>query len=71
MNNKVESKIFDTYEDAKLFQLKYGGDIIHQAVRANNSLQRSKCSWQLEMVSTDKCLFVLNLSAEWSLNNGS
>ena len=27
VNKKVKSKIFDTYEDAKFFQLKYGGDI--------------------------------------------
>ncbi len=42
VNQKVKSKIFDTYEDAKFFQLKYGGDILHQAVRANNNLQGSK-----------------------------
>ena len=27
INKKVKSKIFDSYEDAKYFQLKYGGDI--------------------------------------------
>ena len=28
-------------------------------------------SWQLQMVPLGKCLFILNLSAERSLNNGS
>ncbi len=27
VNKKVKSKIFDTYEDAKFFQLTYGGEI--------------------------------------------
>ncbi len=27
-------------------------------------------SWQLQLVPTGKCLFILNLSAECSLNNG-
>ena len=81
VNKKVKSKIFDTYEDAKFFQLKYGGDItfIKQyeqttSYREVSALDRdvddAESSWQLEMVPTGKCLFILNLSAECSLSNG-
>ncbi len=41
VSNKVKRTIFDTYEDAKLFQLKYGGEITFTKADAN--LQGSRC----------------------------
>jgi len=81
INKKVKSKIFDTYEDAKFFQLKYGGDItfIKQYEQTttykevsilDKGVEEAEMSWQLQMTPTGKCLFILNLSAECSLNNG-
>ena len=81
VNKKVKSKIFDTYEDAKFFQIKYGGDITfikqyeqtttYREVSAlDKDVEDAEMSWQLQLVPTGKCLFVLNLSAECSLNNG-
>ena len=81
VNKKVKSKIFDTYEDAKFFQLKYGGDItfIKQYEQTttykevsilDKGVEEAEMSWQLQMTPTGKCLFILNLSAECSLNNG-
>ena len=81
LNKKVKSKIFDTYEDAKFFQVKYGGDItfIKQYEQTttykevsilDKGVEEAEMSWQLQMTPTGKCLFILNLSAECSLNNG-
>ena len=81
VNKKVKSKICDTYEDAKFFQLKYGGDITFIKQYAQTTIYKEKSSldkdvddaemtWQLQMVPIGKCLFALSISAECSLNNG-
>ncbi len=36
----------------------------------DKDVEDAELNWQLEMAPTSKCLFVLNLSAECSLNNG-
>lgn len=76
INKKVKSKIFDTYEDAKFFQLKYGGEItfIKQYEQKSTisplDVDVKDADSTVEMVPTGKCLFILNLSAECSLSNG-
>jgi hypothetical protein len=81
VNKKVKSKIFDTYENAKFFQIKYGGDITFikqyeqtttygEVSALDKDVDDAEFRWQLQMVPTGKCLFVLNLSAERSLNHG-
>ena len=36
----------------------------------DRDVEDAEMSWQLQMVPTGKCLFILNLSAECSLSNG-
>ena len=81
INRTQKSKIFDTYEDAKFFQLKYGGDITfikqyeeRSEWRAESPLDEgvegAPMIYTNEMVPTGRSLFILNLSAEASLTNG-
>ena len=81
INKKVKSKIFDSYEDARYFQLKYGGDITFAkqyeqttTYREVNSLDKdvedAEMSWPLQMVPKGKYLVVRNLPAECSLGDG-
>ncbi len=82
VSKKVKSKIFDAYEDATFFQLKYGGETtfikqyeqktIYREISAlDKDGEDAEFSWQLAMAPTGKCVFVLNLSVDCSLNNGS
>ena len=81
INKSVKSKIFDTYEDAKWFQAKYGGTI--SIMKQYEERQVSKCENPIdngveevenecstELIPTGNCLFILSLSAECSLTNG-
>ena len=81
INRTQKSKIFDTYEDAKFFQLKYGGDITFIKQYEERSEWRTESPldqgvedapmiYTNEMVATGRSLFILNLSAEASLTNG-
>ena len=81
INKTVKSKIFDAYEDAKFFQLEYGGDITFikqyeqtttykEVSSLDKGVEDAEFQWQMQMVPTGKCLFILNLSAECSLNSG-
>ena len=81
INRTPKSKIFDTYTDAKFFQLKYGGTITFikqyeetSEWRAANHLDQGVKSTPMiytnELVETGRRLFILNLSAEASLTNG-
>jgi hypothetical protein len=71
-NKKVRSKIFDTYEDAKFFQVKYVGEITfikqyeQETTYKDKDVEDADFSWRQEMAPTGKCLFILNLSAECS-----
>ena len=75
-NKKVKSKIFGAYEDAKFFQLKYGGETHfikqYEQTATIGTLDRDveDPDLTLNLSPTGKCLFILNLSAECSLNNG-
>ena len=81
INRTQKSKIFDTYEDAKFFQLKYGGDITFIKQYEERSEWRTESPldqgvedapmiYTNEMVPTGRSLFILNLYAEASLTNG-
>ena len=81
ISKKVKSKIFDVYEHTKFFQLKYGGDITFikayeqkttykEVSSLNKGVKDAEFNWQTQGVPTGKCLFILDLSAECSLNNG-
>ena len=81
VNKKVKSKIFDSYEDAKFFQVKYGGEITfikqyeQKAMWKDTSpldidVEDAEFGLKMEMIPTGNCLYILNLSAECSLNNG-
>ncbi|MFM7990247.1 MAG: hypothetical protein ACKPKO_64120, partial [Candidatus Fonsibacter sp.] len=72
---------FDTYEDAKFFQLKYGGDITfikqyeqrsewRTVTPLDQGVEGAPMTYACEMVPTGKSLFILNLYAEASLTNG-
>jgi hypothetical protein len=80
-NKTQKSKIFDAYEDAEFFQLKYGGNItfIEQyAERAewraesllDQGIEGAPVIYTNEMVAAGRNLFILSLSAEASLTNG-
>ena len=80
-NKTVKSKIFDTYEDAKWFQVKYGGTISfmkqyeeRQEWKNVNLLDKgvedAEMEFSSELVPTGNALFILNLSAECDLTNG-
>ena len=81
INRTQKSNIFDTYEDAKFFQLKYGGDITFIKQYEERSEWRTESPldegvegapmiYTNEMVPTGRSLFILNLYAEASLTNG-
>ena len=81
INRTQKSKIFDTYEDAKFFQLKDGGNVTfikqyeeRSEWRAEDLLDQcvngAPVIYTHEMVATGRSLFILNLSAEASLTNG-
>ena len=76
-----KSKIFDTYEYAKLFQLNYGGSITfikqyeeRSEWRTENALDQGVKSaamiYTKQLVETGNCILIMNLSAEASLTNG-
>ena len=77
-NNNVKSTLFDTYEDAKWFQVKYGGTI--SLIKQYEEKTTWKCESPLdqgvegadmvcsnESVPTGCALYSLNISAECSL----
>ena len=81
INQSQKSNIFDTYEDAKFFQLKYGGNVtfIQQYEERSEwktespldqGVEGAPMIYTNEMVPTGRSLFILNLSAEASLTNG-
>ena len=47
-----------------------GVQVLKNGPAFSEGLEDAESSWQLEMVPTGKCLFILNLSAECSLSNG-
>ncbi|MFM7980600.1 MAG: hypothetical protein ACKPKO_14905, partial [Candidatus Fonsibacter sp.] len=79
INRTQKSNIFDTYEDAKFFQLKYGGDITcikqYEEERSgwrtesplDQGVEGAPMIHTSEMVPTGRSLFILNLYAEASL----
>ena len=79
-NRTQKSKLFDTYEDAKFFQTKYGGDITFikqyedrqewKVDPLDKGVKGAEVKYSCEMKPTGRALFVLNLFAEASLNNG-
>ena len=80
-NRTQKSKLFDTYEDAKFFQSKYGGSITFikqyeekQEWEYENILGKDvkgiEPVYRNTMKPTGKCLFILSLSAEACLTNG-
>ena len=80
INRAQKTKLFDTYEDAKFFQLKYGGSITFikqydktSEYRAESILDKDiegvPMVYTNEMVATGRSLFILTLSAEASLTN--
>jgi hypothetical protein len=79
-NRTQKSKLFDTYEDAKFFQTKYGGDITFikqyeekqewKVDSLDKGVKGAEVKYSCEMKPTGRALFVLNLFAEASLNNG-
>ena len=81
VNKTVKSKLFDTYEDAKWFQVKYGGSISfmrqyeeRKEWKSVNPLDKGvkdeDMEFSCELVPTGNALFILNLSAESELTNG-
>ena len=81
VNKTVKSKLFDTYEDAKWFQTKYGGSISfmkqyeekHEWKYVNpldKGVEDAEMEKSVEWVDTGNALFILNLSAEQDLTNG-
>ena len=81
INKTVKSKLFDTYEDAKWFQTKYGGTISfmkqyeekHEWKYVNpldKGVVDAEMEFSIEWVDTGNALFILNLSAEQDLSNG-
>jgi hypothetical protein len=81
INKTQKSNIFDTYEDAEFFQLKYASSITftkqyeeRSEWKADNLLDQGvegePVIYTNEMVATGRSLFILNLSAEASLTNG-
>ena len=83
-NKNVKSTLFDTYEDAKWFQVKYGGTItlIKQYEEKETWKYESPLDKEVmidddddkvlscESVPTGNALYSLNISAECSLTNG-
>ena len=84
-NKNVKSTLFDTYEDAKWFQVKYGGTItlIKQYEEKETWKYESPLDkgvmiddddddkvFSCESVPTGNALYSLNISAECSLTNG-
>ena len=80
INRTQKSKIFDTYEDAKFFQIKYGGSItfIKQHEERSEWKKESPLDhgvngapmiYTNKMVATGRSLCMLSLSAEASMTN--
>ncbi|MFM7978197.1 MAG: hypothetical protein ACKPKO_02685 [Candidatus Fonsibacter sp.] len=81
INRTQKSNIFDNYEGAKFFHLKYGGDVTfikqykeRSERRAesplNQGVEGAPMIYACKMAPTGKSLFILNLYAEASLTNG-
>jgi len=72
INKTVKSKIFDSYEDAKWFQVKYGGSIriIKQYEERTVKGKEDDVEFSTEVVPTENALYILNISAESTLTNG-
>ena len=81
INGTQQRMLFDTYEDAKLFQIKYGGAITFIKQYEERGQQRTEspidqcvqgvsARYTSTVAPTGMSLFILNLSAEASLTNG-
>ena len=82
MNRTQKSKLFETYEEAKFFQITYGGAItfikqyeergewISESV-IDKAVADEELRYTSTLTPTGMSIFILNLSAEASLTNGS
>ena len=80
INKNSKSFIFDTYNDCKYYQAKYGG-IIHQIQQyeerryeyvspLDEGITPLAPTMKVEFVETDKTLYVLNIYAQADMTNG-
>ena len=81
VNKKQFSQIYTTYEDAKYYQTRYGGEITvmrqqreiktYQAVNLlDQGIEDAEMEWSIDFQDTGKKIYILTISAMASLTNG-
>ena len=81
VNKKQFSQIYTTYEDAKYYQTRYGGEITvmrqqrevktYQAVNLlDQGIEDAEMEWSIDFQDTGKKIYILTISATASLTNG-
>ena len=74
VNRNQKSFIFDSYSEAKFYQIQYGGTINYTRQYEEVPILRSSSQGPIvvgkEFKETDQAIYILNLSATGCLNNG-